>query len=466
VAPGSDARLPGSFRDPSGFLFRRDGELFRFVSTRYREDFDLLNESGLLGRLIDLGWLIPHEEVAPRDSDGADAYKILRPEPLAFVSYPWEWSFSQLKDAALHTLRVHHAAWERGMVLKDATAFNVQFHRGRPVLIDTLSFEKYRPGAPWVAYRQFCQHFLAPLALMARRDVRLQQLLRIHIDGIPLDLATALLPARALLRRGLWSHVWLHAWGQGALSGRQGAARGASIGRFRFEALMDSLKAAVAALQWVPRGTIWAEYYSDTNYTPAAFADKQRLVGEMLERVRPATVWDCGANRGDFSRLATQRGAFTVAMDIDPAAVEQNYLRTRADGDALMIPLLMDLSNPTPGLGWHHRERESLLARGPADVVLALALVHHLAIANNLPFARIAAFFAAAGRSLIVEFVPKHDSQVRRMLASREDIFDRYNEEAFRAAFAAFFEIEGRWGIAGSERVLYLMRRRGTSVAT
>lgn len=464
--PGGDARLPGSFRDPSGYLFRRDGELLRFVSTRYRDDFDFLKASGLLDRLTDSGWLIPHEEVAPRDSDGADAYKILRPEPLAFVSYPWEWSFSQLKDAALHTLRVHHAAWERGLVLKDATAFNVQFHRGRPVFIDTLSFEKYRPGTPWVAYRQFCQHFLAPLALMARRDVRLQQLLRSNIDGIPLDLASALLPARTLFRRGLWSHIWLHAWGQGALSGRHGAARDASIGRFRFEALTDSLESAVAALHWAPRGTVWGEYYSDTNYTPAAFADKQRLVGELLDRVRPAVVWDCGANRGDFSRLAAARGAFTVAMDIDPAAVERNYLRARADGDALLLPLLMDLSNPTPGLGWQHRERESLLARGPADAALALALVHHLAIANNLPFTQIAAFFAAAARSLIVEFVPKSDSQVRRMLASREDVFDRYSEEAFRADFSTYFEIEGRSGIAGSERVLYLLRRRGNPETT
>lgn len=190
----SSRSLPGSFRDPSGFVFWRDGVIYRQVNAIYKEDYDHLMSSGLYKALVDAGLLIPHEEVGaePAVSDGA--YKIIRPELVTFVSYPYEWSFSQLKDAALTTLRVQHESMDFGMTLKDCSAYNVQFKDGKPVFIDTLSFERYREGTPWAPYRQFCQHFLAPLALMSHRDVRLSQLLRIHVDGVPLDLASSLLP--------------------------------------------------------------------------------------------------------------------------------------------------------------------------------------------------------------------------------------------------------------------------------
>jgi hypothetical protein len=451
--------LGSSFRDPGGFLFTREGVLFRQVNRTCREPYDRLMASGLYAELTEAGRLIPHAEVDQAPAEPDQAHRVLRPEPVPFVSYPYEWCFSQLKDAALATLRIQKHALRHGMSLKDASAYNIQFHRGRPVLIDTLSFEILREGEPWVAYRQFCQHFLAPLALMARRDVRLQQLLRVHIDGVPLDLASRLLPGRTRLDFGLALHIHAHAAAQRRYADRPVRPARGRVGPRARHGLIESLESTVRRLAWRPGGTEWAEYYRATNYTDAAIAHKEELVGRFLEGARPQVVWDLGANTGRFGRLAADRGILTVASDIDPAAVEIGYLEACRRRDPHLLPLVIDLTNPSPAQGWAHDERMSLLGRGPADLVLALALVHHLAISNNVPLERLAAFLARAGRALIVEFVPKDDSQVQRLLATREDVFPDYRQDAFEAAFARHFTIQSAEPVRESRRTLYLMHR-------
>jgi ribosomal protein L11 methylase PrmA len=464
-----DTRLTASFRDPSGFVFLRQGTLFRAVTHFYKDNYDRLMASGLGQALVRDGLLIPHVEErgwgagAGEPSLGpgrANVYRIIRPEPVPFISYPYEWCFSQLKDAALTTLTIQRRALEFGMSLKDASAYNVQFLNGKPVLIDTLSFEQYREGEPWVAYRQFCQHFLAPLALMSHADIRLSQLLRIYVEGIPLDLASRLLPGRTRLALGLGAHIHLHARSQKHYADKAVKPTGRKLGRMAFMGLISSLESAVKGLNWKPAGTEWAEYYDETNYSQAALAEKQRLVGEYLSRVTPKTVWDLGANTGLFSRIAAGRGALTIASDIDPAAVERNYLDCRSSGEKNLLPLVLDLTNPSPGIGWQNQERMSFIERGPADTVLALALVHHLAIGNNLPFGHIADFLARIGRKLIIEFVPKNDSQVQRLLATREDIFPNYTQEGFEAALSARFQVLDQTRIGDSQRTLYLMTAR------
>ncbi|MBE0564852.1 MAG: SAM-dependent methyltransferase [Krumholzibacteria bacterium] len=456
-----DGRLAGSFRDPGGFLFRRDGVLYRQVNRSSAGDLQRLHESGLYDLLVAKGLLIPHAE-APLDlAEGPDAACVIAPEPVPFISHPYEWCFSQLQDAALATLRIQKLALGHGMVLKDASAYNIQFHRGRPVLIDTLSLAGYREGGPWVAYRQFCQHFLAPLALMALVDVRLLALLRSEIDGVPLDLACRLLPWRTRLVPGLLMHLHLHAASQRRHADRRGAARPRPVSRQALLGIVGSLRGAVRRLSWRPAGTEWGDYYTDTNYSGEAARAKGELVAAFLDQAAPDTVWDLGANDGTFSRLAADRGLPTVAADVDPAAVEHNWRQVRERGEERLLPLLLDLTNPSPALGWDHAERASLLERGPAGCVLALALVHHLAISNNVPLDRLAAFFARAGRALIIEFVPKSDSQVRRLLSTREDVFPDYGQAGFEAAFGTCFATEKVEPIPGSERILYLMRRRG-----
>jgi len=456
---GTDSSVPGSFRDPSGFLFRRSGRLYRQVNDSYQPEYKRLMESGLYRVLTEKGLLIPHEETSEPQMSGGGSL-VIQPETIPFISYAYEWSFSQLQDAALATLSIEKVALEHGMSLKDASAYNIQFRGCRPVLIDTLSFEQYREGGPWVAYRQFCQHFLAPLALMSHTDVRLSQLMRVNIDGIPLDLASHLLPSKTRLALGLATHVHLHAQAQRKYADKPAQPAGRKMSRMAFLGLIDNLESTMKKLTWKPAGTEWGDYYAATNYSDASLEHKAQLVADCLDKVRPKTVWDLGANTGRFSRIAADRGIPTVAFDIDPAAVEHDYLDCRERDAKNLLPLLSDLTNPSPAIGWQNRERQSLVERGPCDAAMALALIHHLAIGNNLPFDRIVDFLAGICRTLVVEFVPKSDSQVRRLLATREDIFAGYTQAGFEQAFSTRFAILASTPVRDSERTIYLMELR------
>jgi hypothetical protein len=460
----SNRRLGASFRDPSGFLFSRNGILYRQVNQAYREHYDQLLNSQLYAKLVDAKLLIPHEEVSLEPEEPSLAYKVIKPDAVQFISYPYEWCFSQLKDAALATMAIQKIALESGMVLKDASAYNIQFLQGKPVLIDTLSFEIYREGEPWVAYRQFCQHFLAPLALISYADIRLSQFLRVYIDGIPLDLASRLLPRRTRYDLGLAAHIHMHAAAQKRYADRPVAREKVTrkISKLQFMALMDSLESTTRKLSWKPAGTEWGDYYaaSSSHYSAAAFKHKKQVVSEFVERIRPGTAWDLGANTGEFSRLAATIGCNTVAFDIDPAAVEQNYQQVKSNEETLLLPLQMDLTNPSPSLGWNNRERRSLTERAPVDALLALALVHHLAISNNVPLPLLAEFFQSLGKWLVIEWVPKEDSQVQKLLASRLDIFSEYHQEGFETAFGNFFKLHEMIPLRESPRVLYLMEKK------
>ena len=455
----SSGQLSASFRDPSGFLFSRDGVLYRQVNRKYEQEYARLMESGLYDKLVKAGLLIPHVEVdqSPAESNLAD--KVIQPEHVPFISYPYEWSFSQMKDAALATLSIQRRALKLGMSLKDASAYNIQFVRGKATLIDTLSFEMYKEGQPWVAYRQFCQHFLAPLGLMALRDVRLNQLLRVYIDGLPLDLASGLLPSKTRLNFGLLTHIHLHASAQKRYSGAEVKSRAATMSKQAMTGLIDSLDSAIRNLEWKPGGTEWGNYYDITNYSDAAFEHKKQLVRGWSAKVKPSLVWDLGANNGVFSRMAGEGGAFVVSSDMDPTAVEQNYRQVKAENTENLLPLLLDLTNPSPSIGWANEERDSFAARGPADMVLALALIHHLAISNNVPLLQLADFFAKVGKWLIIEFVSKSDSQVQKLLVSRQDIFPDYTREGFEAAFQQRFRVAEAINVNESERTLYLLER-------
>jgi hypothetical protein len=450
---------PSSFRDPSGFLFTKDGTLYRQINRSYQPDFDLLTSSGLYDALVEKGYLIPHSEAAPELALTDEACKVIEPERIPFIPYPYEWCFGQLKDAALTTLAIQKQAVESGMSLKDASAYNIQFRNGKPILIDTLSFEAYKEGEPWAAYRQFCQHFLAPLALMAYRDIRLGRLLRLYVDGIPLDLASQLLPYRTRFSFGFQIHIHLHAKLQQRHADSAQKPRQGNVSKTGHLGLIDSLETLIKKLRWKQADTEWGEYYEATNYSDDAMKQKEDVIRELLQESKPSEVWDLGANTGRFSRIAEEIGADVISFDLDPVAVEKNYDECRQGKDTRLLPLILDLTNPSPGLGWAARERASIFERGPADTVLALALIHHLAISNNVPFDRLARFFASVCNSLIIEFVPKEDSQVQKLLITREDVFGNYNEEDFRNAFSEPFELKRRVELSDSKRVVYLMSK-------
>lgn len=455
--------VAASFRDPHGFVFRRGSLLYRQVNEVHRRHFDRFIESGLYDRLVADELLVPHEDVDLSLAAAPDAYRIILPEQIPFISYPYEWSFSMLRDAALATLRIQQLALDHGMSLRDSTAYNLTFHKGRPLFLDTTSFEILRDGQPWVAYRQFCQHFVAPLVLMSLRDARLGQLSRLYIDGVPLDLASALLPARALAKRGIALHIRMHARSQRRHSSddapSSGKTRSFSVNAFR--GVVASLRKMIERLEGQAGASAWREYYQEADhYSAEAIEGKEALVSAWMDEVGPRTVWDLGANTGRFARLASGAGIETLALDVDPFCVDEMYRTARAESDEHLLPLVQDLANPSSAIGWEGRERAALEDRGPADLILALALIHHLAIANNLSFLSILDQLARLGRWAIVEYVPKDDPKVQLLMANREDVFSEYTVERFESAADTHFKIRHRAQMADSGRTLYLLGPR------
>jgi hypothetical protein len=451
-----------SFRDPSGIVYKKDKEVFRQINNCYASQYEKAVETGLFEFGINKKLLLPFEEVEPDESQQDNVYKIIKPEQIKFISYPYEWCFSQIKDAALLTLDLHLAALERDMVLKDASIYNVQFWNGRPTFIDHLSFELLENVTVWPAYGQFCRHFLAPLALMAHRDYRLNSLYLTNLDGVPLDLASTLLKKTSNLNPRLLMHIHLHAKAQKRYSVKANdqKIKGRRIDMNGLLGIAGSLRKAVEKLHWKSTGTEWGNYYKDTNYSESSMQAKKAIITSMLEKVEADVVWDLGGNDGTMTCLASERGAYSLCFDIDHAAVEKNYLRCRKEGEKNLLPLVMDFCNPSPGIGFASKERDSLSDRVSAELVMALAFIHHLAISNNLPFKYIAEYFASLGPWLIIEFVPKSDSQVQRLLATREDIFDRYDQENFEVTFGSYYEVVEKTAVSGSERFIYLMKRK------
>jgi SAM-dependent methyltransferase len=449
-----------SFRDPSGFIFYQNDVLYRQINKSYKENYEFLIKSGLYENLVQKELLISHEEVKFTNKTD-DGFIIIKPERIPFVSYPYEWSFSQLKDAALITIEIQKIAKKHNMMLKDASAYNIQFKNGKPIFVDTLSFEKYVEGEPWKAYQQFCQHFFAPLALMSHNDIRLGQLSRIYIDGIPLDLTSKLLPMRTKTSFSLLTHIHAHAKSQKHYEGKKIDMKKRKISSRSLEGVIESLHSGIKKMNWVQKETEWGNYYSDTNYSDISFKEKKKIILEFLKKHNAKTVWDLGSNTGIFSRIASELGIFTVSFDIDPIAVEKNYCECVNKQETKILPLLLDLANPSSSIGWSNDERLSFMKRGPVDVVLALALIHHLVISNNVPLKKLAKFFSKLCNFLVIEFIPKTDSQVSRLLVTREDIFIDYTKENFESEFKNYFVILKSIDIIDTKRTMYIMEKKG-----
>ncbi len=295
---------------------------------------------------------------------------------------------------------------------------------------------------------------------MVHTDIRLSQLMKIYIDGIPLDLTSKLLSFKTRFSFSLLTHIHMHAKSQSKHAGEGLPATGGKMSRQALLGLVDNLFSYCRKLNLKLPETTWGEYYDDTNYSQQAAENKSEIIKSFTKQANPSIAWDLGANDGRFSRILSEQGIFTVAFDIDEVAVQKNWQQVVKNKERNLLPLLSDLTNPSPGIGWAGKERKSLTERSPVDLVMALALVHHLAIANNVPFDMIARFMADLGRWLIIEFIPKEDSQVQRLLASREDIFKDYHENIFQNRFSQYYEIIQCEKIQDSLRSLYLMRKK------
>ena len=432
-------RVGGSFRDPAGRLYRYGNHLFRTVAPWFQPEFQAFLDSGLYDELVQDGLIVPHVEIDPADAPEPCA-RFLRVEALPFVTYPWEWSATQLRAAAELTLDLQLRALDRGLMLRDASAFNVQFQGQRPVFIDTLSFGRADMDRPWQAYGQFCRHFLAPLALRVHVDPRLGDLQQLYLEGIPIDLASRLLPGRTKLSPGLAIHLHAHARSaaHAAAAGRE--TRDVRVGPLALRGVAEQLLRTVASLTPAEQHSHWSGYEAAlTHYDESAIAMKRFSIERWAQRISPARTVDLGSNLGAFSRLAAAQGSDVLAIDIDHATVEAATKDLARDPPAggTVLPIRIDLLAPTPDLGWANDERDSLVRRTDTDLVLALALIHHLAIRGEVPLDRAVSGISAHGRILAIEWVPPDDPKVVQLLASRRESIRGYDTTSFRSALAS-----------------------------
>ncbi|HCS79048.1 TPA: SAM-dependent methyltransferase [Patescibacteria group bacterium] len=445
-------REPASFRDPDGFVYVKQGTVYRKIQPSFITQYRKLLQSGLYQQLTQQQLLIPHEETRQTPS-GIE----IKPQPIPFITYPYEWTFNQLRSAALTTLAVQKQALEFDMSLKDASAYNIQFLGNQPRFIDTLSFEELAQYQPWVAYRQFCEHFLAPLALMSRVDVGLNRLFIFYHEGIPLELASRLLPINSYLNFPILLHLHLHArFQKQQVNRKMEANKHRRFGKKALVGLTETLEQLVKSLKVASTSSHWNSYYVDNTYSMTEQKLKMNFVITICRQLKPKLVWDLGANTGVYSRHATQFADYVIAMDSDHDCSDSIFMH---EPQTKILPLWIDLTNPSPALGWESQERKSLLERGPADLVLALALMHHLAIGNNITFTQLARFFSKIARHLLIEFIPKTDSQVKRLLAFRRDIFNEYSEEKFITSFGKYFRVTKKISLGNNGRSLFAMRR-------
>jgi len=446
--------LPSSYRDPSGFVFRENGRIRRQINSVYANDYEMLKSSGLYKSLTEKKLLVTHEEV-PGIASNNGVYKIIQPTEVRTVSYPYEWSFSQLKDAAVLTLRVQREAIVHGMSLKDATPFNVLFEGVRPVFIDTASFEKFEEHKPWVAYHQFCTCFLAPLLLASYQGPEMIRMLQLYPEGIPISLAAKLLPARSRISPLALLHIHL----QNSVSAGSFGGMKRDFSQQKLERILDHLYNGIKALQLRQKVSTWSHYYEQTILSEHYLKLKEEQVAAMVSGISFNTVLDLGCNTGQFSILMAKKGRKVIATDFDPLCVERLYLYNKEKKYDISM-LVSDLMNPTPGIGFDNRERIAFSSRARSELVLALALIHHLCICYNLPFSKLADYMASLGEYLLIEFVPKEDEKVQQLLQYREDIFSHYHVDEFRDVFSEKFEILDERPVPGSIRTMFLMVKK------
>lgn len=456
---------PGSFRDPDSRVFYGPGGVFRALSEQGLADWSELARTGLYERLRGEGKLVATELVGEGPLDGAEplargSAAVLRHEAVPFVSYPYEWPFSMLRDAALLQLELLRAALAEEMTLKDATPYNVQWCGARPVFVDVGSFERLRQGEPWAGYRQFCMQFLYPLMLQAYKGVPFQPWLRGSLQGIEPTQCRALMGARDLLRRGVLPHVVLHSRLERRNAERAGEVRGelrrAGFRKELIEANARRLERLVRRLRWRPPRTAWSEYGETTSYAPADAERKASFVREVVGSRRWGTVWDLGANDGRFARIAADNARCVVAADADAALVERLYLSLRDEGSERILPLVLDLADPSPGLGWRGLERRPLAARGRPELVLCLALAHHVSIAGNVPVRELFDWLAELGGELVIELVAREDPMVRRLLAGkRPDAHPDYRTDLLERALRERFELVRSDTLGSGTRTLH-----------
>jgi hypothetical protein len=451
---------PGSFRDPAGFVFKQNGELFRRVNPSGLDDFKFLIDSGLYAKLVNNQMLVSHVESPNHIDSSVD----LRPIAIPIISYPYEWTLSQLKSAALLTLDIQEQALLRGMTLKDASPFNIQFQSDSPIFIDTLSFSKNDQSTLWLGYRQFCELFLVPLLLKKYVSgiLRLPELY--FNDGRNLEIAVSALPFRIFLKKGLFFHIYLHSKAQKKFS--ETSVKAISSKKVSVQSqilLVKSLRKSISRITPVFAESTWSDYYTDIHYSDLEFKEKKEAVFSFLSTIRPKLVMDLAGNSGEFSELAINLGASVLLVDSDESAIETALAKntsTALDGQ-YYLKLVIDILNPTSSQGWAGSERKTLLQRCSPDLVMALALTHHLFITHSISLSKLAEYFSTLSKYLIIEHCSGDDSQVKILNQNKHLSDASLSFDAFEQEFSHFFDFIDSRPLKSGARRLYLLKRKG-----
>ena len=453
-------RNTSSFRDPSGYVFSEGTAIKRVVFPAYFEQYNALSGSGFYQKLFENQFLIGHKELS-KSSDEV----ILEAEKIPFVTYPYEWSFLQYKHAALLTLKIQKYCLEHDFTLKDASAFNITFHEGKAIFIDTLSFDFYQQNEPWKAYKQFIMHFLGPLVLSHYYGLDFLKSLATDIDGISLKKLSKLLPSKSWFSPTLFTNIHLLAKYDGKYSETKSEVKASTLSKQAQIKLLESLYEYIRGLKAF-ENTEWDDYYNQTNYNDAAYKFKKTFTKNWFGEINGSSLIDIGGNDGTFSREISDQATLAIVADIDPNAVEQNYKKVLKQGEKNIYPLVADVLNPAAGYGFNNEERFSFIERVEElklSGCLALAVIHHITLSGNIPFAFSARFFSKMSDNLLIEFPTRDDSWVQFLLQSKRDFkdhFDFYNEVNFEKDYAAYFEIVKKEAIPGAHRILYSMKIR------
>lgn len=454
-------RHSSSFRDPSGYIFQDQGVIKRAILPLYFKQYDALNSSGLFQKLQSAGLLIAHKELSNTDSE-----IVIQPEQLSFMNYPYEWSFMQYKEAALLTLKIQKFAIEHGFSLKDASAFNVTFHKGHMLFIDTLSFDFYEEGQPWRAYKQFIMHFFGPLLLAKYTGANALKLMSTYLDGIPVDMLASMLPFKTKLNPFLYTNIHLLAKFENKYS--EDYENKSKVRQLSKRAQLNMIEGLYDFIKKMKLNddSEWGNYYDKTNYEDKAFIEKSEIINAWVKALNVKTLIDVGGNDGTFVRKIDTALEEALVCDIDYNAVDANYVQTRRNKETNMLPFMLDVLNPSASIGFNNKERDSFLKRikhYQPDVTMALAVIHHMSLSGNIPFEMSAEFFASFSNHLIIEFPKRSDSWVQRLLNTKGEFkghFDFYNISNFEKAYSQFFDISEMKDIENSERVMYLLKTK------
>ena len=429
------------------------------------DDWQALVASRLWRELQDEGHVVATEPAdigAVPDLLAGEAAGVLHHERMPFVSYPYEWPFSMLKDAALLQLELNQRALRAGLALKDATPYNVQWRGTRPVFIDIGSFERLRPGEPWAGYRQFCTLFLYPLMLQAYKDLPFHAALRGSLEGIAPRDARAVLAGERFRKGVRLERAPACAAGVALCRRRRrrGAAGDAARGLQHGAAGGELPQAREARAE--PRVEVRRDGVDRLRRAQHLRRRRGRLEGEFVReaaaRRRARLVWDVGCNDGRYARVAAESADLVVAFDADHATVDALYRRLRDEGREDILPLVMSVTDPSPDIGWRGRERASLERRGTPELVLCLAIVHHVCITGNVPVREFLDWLRSLDAALVIEFPDRADPMVQRLLSGkREGSNPDYEKALFERALEERFAIERSVPVSET-RTLYAAR--------